>query len=878
MSAQLETFLLKTGLMTPRELEAAVEEADRAKIPLWDAVVKDTRLSEELLADTFARWFNLPRVKIASVTVEPEAVHKIDDKLARKHICLPVKIEGKSLLVAVANPLDYQAIQDVEFRSGIGVRPLIATRTEIIDGIDVHFASEERIADFLNNVQDSDELHIVTDKREEVDPEAASRSAAEVPPVVKMCNLILHDAIKMGASDVHVEPGLNDVQVRLRIDGVLRDYTQVPKWLHTPVVSRLKILAELDISERRLPQDGRINVQYQGKPVDIRVSTLPTHFGEKIVLRVLGSSTIPTIDVMGFSAPQAAIVETALSQPQGMIIVTGPTGSGKSTTLYSMIEQRKSPEVNIVTVEDPIEYQLGGITQVQVNVRSGLTFASALRSILRQDPDVILVGEVRDPETAEIAFQAAITGHLVLTTLHTNSSLATIARLLDLGVDPFTLASSVNMVIAQRLARRICPRCKENYEPEADVLERLKIDKQAMVFRRGYGCQMCGNSGFAGRTGIYEVLRLTPQLKDMIHHRASEGEMRTVAAASGMRLLLDEALRKVILGQTTPEEVLRVIRLDEEQEQEVHTCPKCLARVEASFSTCPYCLHMLKRVCAHCGQELKLEWKACPYCHHKVRLAGSPSMTPTQIPEGVPPAVASLPPAFEAGQGTPRSVAAMPPRYTPDGHVIERRRSARPPVPPASASPVAPATQPAAATVAQAPATATAAAPAPDTPTWRDHCALPAPGEAAAGEAQSFNAVAPGESAPPAKKLRILAVDDDAEMRKLIQEALANLPFPMQVTEAADGDQALEVVESIKPDLIILDIMMPRVDGFEVCQKLRENVRTAFVPIMMLTASADETSRTTGFLLGTDDYVTKPFSVTDLNARVMRLLRRTYGM
>jgi len=405
----------------------------------------------------------------------------------------------------------------------------------------------------------------------------------------------------------------------MRVDGVLRNYTQIPKPLHTPVVSRFKILASLDISERRLPQDGRINVQFKGKPIDIRISTLPTHFGEKVVLRVLGTSTIPGLDVMGVGTQQMTIVLSALKQPQGMIIVTGPTGSGKSTTLYSMIEQRKSHEVNIVTVEDPIEYQLPGISQVQVNVRSGLTFANALRSILRQDPDVILVGEIRDAETAEIAFQAAVTGHLVLTTLHTNSSLATIARLIDLGVDPFIVSSSLNLVIAQRLARRICPRCKEPYHPEAEILDRLKIDR-SMVFRRGRGCSMCGNTGYAGRVGIYEVLCLTPQLKELIHHRASEGEMRACALASGSRFLMDEALRKVVMGHTTPEEILRVIRL-ENDEQQVATCPNCLAPAQPSFVTCPHCLSSLKRLCPDCGQALELDWKGCPFCHHKTHRA-----------------------------------------------------------------------------------------------------------------------------------------------------------------------------------------------------------------------------------------------------------------
>lgn len=621
MSVQLETFLLKTGLLTPSELEEAVSEASRNQVPLWDAIIGESRVSEETLADTFARWFNLPRVQIESLAVEPEAARRIDNKLARKYTCLPVKVEGKSLHVAVANPLDYGAIQDVEFHSGLNVRPLVATRTEILEGIASHYAAEERMADLLANVHSETELQIVaSDKREDLDEtdDPSAASAAEVAPVVKMCNLILHDAIKSRASDVHLEPSLSNMLVRLRVDGVLREYTNVPRWLHTPVVSRLKILASLDIAERRLPQDGRINVQFQGRPVDIRVSTLPTHFGEKVVLRILGSSAIPALDVMGLTAQQVTGVLHGLEQPQGMVIVTGPTGSGKSTTLYSMIERRKSPEVNIVTVEDPIEYQLPGINQVQVNARSGLTFASALRSILRQDPDIILVGEVRDSETAEIAFQAAVTGHLVLTTLHTNSSLATIARLLDLGVDPFVVSSSLNLVIAQRLARRTCPRCKEPYQPDPEVLERLRMARQSMVFRRGRGCSMCGNTGFAGRIGIYEVLRLTPAMKDLIHHRASESEMKAAATSGGTRFLMDEALRKVILGQTTPEEILRVIRLDEDQ-QEITTCPKCMAPTQPAFSTCPYCLQMLKRVCDNCGRQLEMDWKACPYCYRNGR-------------------------------------------------------------------------------------------------------------------------------------------------------------------------------------------------------------------------------------------------------------------
>ena len=779
MTVRFDALLRQAGLLTAEQLRHAQAEAQQRGVSLWDLVVREKRVSEEALADAFARHVSVPRVRIASATVEPEAVKAVAHKLARKHLCLPLKIEGKVLVLAMANPLAYDALQDIEFASGLRARRVVATSTEITDGIEAHYAPDDRLHGFLANVSETTGFRMRRADLEEV-PATGSETAAgaELTPVVKMCNVIVEQALKSQASDIHIEPGLNDVQVRLRIDGVLTDLAQVPKWLHSPVVSRLKILARLDIAERRLPQDGRIKVQYRGEWRDIRVSTLPTHFGEKIVMRLLGSAAVPGFTSLGFSDAQASILESALSQPQGMILVTGPTGSGKTTTLYSMICRRRSPEVNIITVEDPIEYQLEGINQMQANLKTGLTFANALRAILRQDPDVVLVGEIRDAETAEIAFQASMTGHLVLSTLHTNSAVATIARLLDLGVDPFLIASSLTLVIAQRLARRLCSGCREVHPAPDAPLAKLHLDPREAIVYRGRGCQTCRQTGYAGRLGLYEILRITPVLKELIQRRAGEGEMRKAALQAGMRPLVDDALAKVLQGLTSPEEVVRVVQIEEEAD--VARCPKCGTAIDSNFATCPYCLYPLERVCESCGQQLKLDWLACPYCRASTRRA---------VPATA--AVAGVTPMTPARAGAP--------------------------------------------------------------------CAVPA-GRAAV------------------KKPRVLVVDDDEDMRKIIRLALTKLPVPVDVEAAADGLEALDAVQRARPDLVIADLMMPGMDGFALCQKLREDIATTFVPIMMLTANADETARTRGYLVGTDDYVTKPFSIPDLNARVMRLLRRTYGL
>jgi CheY-like chemotaxis protein len=568
-----------------------------------------------------------------------------------------------------------------------------------------------------------------------------------------------------------------------------------------------------------------------------------------------------------------------------MILVTGPTGSGKTTTLYALLAWHHKPEVNIVTVEDPIEYQLAGISQVQVNPKAGLTFASALRSILRQDPDVILVGEMRDRETVEIACQAAMTGHMVLSTLHTNSAVGAVTRMLDLGVDSAVLATSLTMVIAQRLVRRICNECREEYEPGETVRQRAGLFGEHVPVYRGRGCAACGGTGFAGRVGVYETYRPTNAIRKLINDRASEADLRMAARQAGMVPLREDALAKIKAGITSPDEVLRVVQVDENEVP----CPGCKALIEADFATCPYCRKNLKTNCRSCGQALRFEWALCPYCNTpkeaepkvgtpqpvKIEVAvsmsepashesGSAIAAPVPAPE--PAALADVPAVIEYVSVPARAVASESQRTVEHRPAVGSVQTAAPELEGEPVLAAAPAVEP-------IPAPAAVSAPEP----------LVEPQEAAsvAGPVQEEPAARPAVSADPEagqRPLRVLVVDDDADIRMIVSATLRKMPVPMEIVQASDGVEAIEKAREAPPDLAILDVMMPRMDGLDTCRALRENVRTAFVPILMLTASADQDSRTKGYLIGTDDYMAKPFLPVDLKLRIARLLRRTYGI
>jgi type IV pilus assembly protein PilB len=794
--------LQKSGLLTAEEATSLLARAERTQRTFWDIILNEKKIPEEKISKALARTLHLPQLKLAAATIEAEALHLVSEETARKFVCLPISKESVEhsvdskgakrrpvLVLAMADPTDFLALQDVEFSSGCVVKPVVASRTEVLDAIKTYYEPEKWLEEFLQNIEQEVDFQILGPQLDEELTTQATEKGIKPGPAVRLVNLILQAAIKQGASDVHIEPTLNNLQVRTRVDGMLRELMQVPKWLRESLVSRLKILAVMDITERRVPQDGRMRGSYEGHEIDLRVSTLPTHYGEKVVLRILGSSreTLPT-SALGLNRANLQFLKRAVDQPQGIILVTGPTGSGKTTTLYSLLNEKKNPSINIITVEDPIEIQLEGINQVQVNLKAGLTFASCLRSILRQDPDVILVGEIRDPETAEITFHAAMTGHLVFSTVHTNSTVATIGRLRDLGVEASLIQSSVNLILAQRLVRRICERCKEEVLPEKTLLEKLHLEAADFPFFHGAGCPRCGMTGYAGRVGVYEVLRMTPDVKARIGQRASEAELIKAAVAGGTIFLYDDALDKVRQGLTTVEEVLRVIQL---QEEEVLRCPHCSSLINLDFAACPYCLFPLKAVCDSCRQELKLEWKICPYCGAQ---AGKTAATLTESP-------------YQKAE-------------------VEGGEIPVPPPPPKPAT--------------------TALLPAPR-----------------------------GESG---KRPRILVVDDDVVVRTIVVQALEPLPFHPEMIQAANGPEGLEAAENLKPDLLILDLNMPGMNGFEVCGKLRANIQTAFIPILMLSANTDEQSRSQGFLVGTDDYMGKPVSIPELHTRVTRLLRRTYGL
>ncbi|MBI3664596.1 MAG: Flp pilus assembly complex ATPase component TadA [Acidobacteria bacterium] len=792
MSRQVAEILRKSGLLAEPEIAAASARAEELARPLWEVVLSEHNITEEQLAQAFATHLRIYLVKLAATPADPDAIKLVSETLARKHLCVPLRVESDArhgdaggsgrragLVLAMANPTDLAALQDVEFATGCQVKPVVATHGDIRDALARYYAPETYLDDLLRNAtENTDELVLTGDEEEELDE--VQEDSRKQGPAVKMVNLILLRGLRELVSDIHIEAGHDDATVRMRKEGLLRDCMKMPNWLQPAVVSRLKVLAKLDISERRRPQDGRIKVKYEQREMDLRVSTLPTHFGEKVVLRILGSGQqVPSPSSLGLKPEDLEVLKQAADQPQGLILVTGPTGSGKTTTLYSLLNEKLNPTINIITVEDPIEFQLAGINQVQVNHKAGLTFASTLRSILRQDPDVILIGEIRDLETAEIAFHAAMTGHLVLSTLHTNSTVATITRLLDLGVDPVLIASSLNLVVAQRLVRKICENCREEYQPTARQLERFHLEDSVWKFQHGRGCDTCGGTGYSGRQGIYELLRITPTLKELITHKAPEPELRRAAHNVGTSLLLDGALELVRTGTTTLDELLRVVQTEED---EARRCPKCSALVTAEFSTCPSCLHVLKCVCHSCKQELKPDWKICPFCNTPVQKPADPrivqhaSLSDSPLDAGV---AAQLTASHTAGNG----------------------QTAR-------------------------------------------------------------------------KNPRIVVVDDDPAMRQMVVRSLQRLPMAPEVFEAPDGESGLAIVMQTEPDLVVLDVKMPGMSGFDVCQAMRSQVQTAFTPVLMLTAETDEASRTKGFLGGSDDYMNKPISIPELNARVGRLLRR----
>ncbi len=562
MATKIGEMLLKGNLITPEQLRSALETQKKTKERVGSLLVKSGSIKEPELLAFLGRQFNIPVIDLAKYEINGEVVRLLPEEMVQKHLALPINRIGAKLIVAVADPSNMAIIDAIGFKTGYAVELVLASEREITTAINKYFDQTMEFKDIISELDE--DLEVV---REEDLETLDQDTRVDDAPVVKLANFILTDAIKRRASDIHVEPYEKEFRVRYRVDGVLYEVMRPPLKLRNALSSRLKIMSSLDIAERRLPQDGRIKLKIgKGREMDFRVSVLPTIHGEKIVMRLLDKASLQLdMTKLGFEVEALKDFQESIHRPYGMILVTGPTGSGKTTTLYSALSDLNKTSDNICTCEDPVEYNFAGINQVQTKEEIGLTFAGALRSFLRQDPDIIMVGEIRDYETAEIAVKAALTGHLVLSTLHTNDAPSTITRLLNMGIEPFLVSSSLNLIVAQRLARRICANCRDEVKIPPKALtdagmkpERLKHAKPC----KGKGCDDCNGTGFRGRVALYEVLPVKEEIKDLVLRGGSAIEVKREAIRIGMKTLRQSGLSKIEEGVTTLEEVLRVTAPD----------------------------------------------------------------------------------------------------------------------------------------------------------------------------------------------------------------------------------------------------------------------------------------------------------------------------
>ena len=638
---RLGDVLVDAGVLTGEELTAVLAHQNSAggtRRRLGELLVDLKFADEKDIATALAAQLGLETLDLSRSVPAADVIRLLPRSVAERSQALVVDRTPGALVVAVADPTNVLALDDIKLHTGVAeLRVLVSTPSQISD----HLARAWSLG------QDTSGVDAMVDGMEEEDGDDTVGTGSDSDaPIVKLVNRILSDAVRLRASDVHVEMQRTELRVRFRVDGLLRDVMTTPRRVAPSVVSRIKIISGLDIAERRIPQDGRARISVDGKQIDCRVSTLPSLHGEKVVIRLLTrGDDVPSLESLGFEPAQLLTFRAALAVPQGLVLITGPTGSGKTNTLYAAIHETMTPEKNIITLEDPVEVQLPGITQVQTNEKAGMTFEKGLRSVLRQDPDIVLVGEVRDGQTAQLALKASLTGHLVLTTLHTNSAVAALTRLVDMGAEPFLVASSLTAAVAQRLVRTPCASCAEGYIPDEATLALLGLridDILDATPLMGTGCPDCAGTGYRGRTAVYEVLEVDAEMRKVLIRDPSEGAVLAQATKAGMSTLRASALLKARRGETTFEEVLRVA--GSESSGQGLRCPACERGVESGMVACPWCAATLVHdECLGCGKHLKADWRICPWCRvpvdAPVRAAAAPShAAPSHAAPSGPPA------------------------------------------------------------------------------------------------------------------------------------------------------------------------------------------------------------------------------------------------
>jgi type IV pilus assembly protein PilB len=699
--ARLIDALLEKNLITREQLQDARDKQIGAKKPIHELLIEMGFLQEEKLVEIASNILHLPVMDLENESIDTDALKLFSYEYAKSHGVFPVKKANGKLFLAMSDPQDISTLEDARIIAGMEIQPVLCAKSAISKFIEKFYLVDDAIYDLMKNIVEDTKVALLAEGKERKDNFDKEALKDDLAPVVRIVNLILSEAVKSRASDIHIEPFDKFVEVRYRVDGFLKNIMKIPKRLSSALIARIKILSDLDIAETRKSQDGRIKMIIGAEKIDLRISIMPAFYGEKAVIRVLDARQAQVdLTNIGFQKDELDIFKEALHRPQGMILITGPTGSGKTSTIYAALSEIKDETINIITIEDPVEYLIEGISQIEVNPVKDVTFATGLRSILRQDPNVILVGEIRDKETADIAFRSSLTGHLVFSTLHTNNAVASIIRLRDIGLDPYIIASSLALVVSQRLVRVICPHCKQSYEPESRIKDKFKaLIQQTGIksFYQGKGCEKCNYNGFAGRTAIFEVLKIDGQLKELISNDASESEIFEQAKKSKFKTLAESGILKVSKEITTLEEIDRVTDV----------------------------------------------------------------VAKTDITEQ------------------------------------EREND---------------------------------------------------------------------------KATRILIVDDEDDIRKVVAKRINAAGY--ETIEAANGQEAVEMVFKEAPDLIIIDLMMPVMGGIEATKKIKSNLQTASIPIMMLTAKQDKASELQGIDSGADDYITKPFDNDKLIARVKMLLRR----